>query len=86
MRTDLYCTDLPGGGIPIVFIHGLGGAATLEYAQVAANDMLTGRRRMLVERNRVTPSYWLRPMRKTTRGRPRWHCRGRWRCIVKPDR
>ena len=41
--------DLPGGGMPILFIHGLGCAGSLDYPQVAAQRELAGHRRLLVD-------------------------------------
>jgi len=38
--------DLPGSGPPLVFLHGLGCAASCDYPQIAA---LTGRRALLVD-------------------------------------
>ncbi len=40
-------TDLPGTGVPLVFIHGLGCASTLDYAITATH--LAGRRCLLVD-------------------------------------
>jgi len=45
----LRYADLPGSGVPIVFIHGLGCASTLDYAQVATLDGLAQYRRLLVD-------------------------------------
>jgi pimeloyl-ACP methyl ester carboxylesterase len=41
--------DLPGEGIPILFIHGLGCAGSFDYPQVAAQEELSGSRRILVD-------------------------------------
>ena len=41
--------DLPGDDIPIVFIHGLGCAGSLDYPQVASQPCLAGHRRILVD-------------------------------------
>jgi pimeloyl-ACP methyl ester carboxylesterase len=38
-----------GTGWPVLFIHGLGGASTLDYASVAADPGLAGFRRLLVD-------------------------------------
>ena len=39
--------DLPGEGTPLLFIHGLGCAASCDFPQVAAHASLAGRRRIL---------------------------------------
>lgn len=41
--------DLPGDGTPILFIHGLGCAGSLDYPQVASQPSLTDHRRILVD-------------------------------------
>lgn len=41
--------DLPGEDKPILFIHGLGCAGSLDYPQVAAQKELCGHRRILVD-------------------------------------
>lgn len=41
--------DLPGSGIPLVFIHGLGCASSCDYPPVAFDEALRGRRCMLVD-------------------------------------
>jgi pimeloyl-ACP methyl ester carboxylesterase len=41
--------DLPGAGRPLVFIHGLGCAASCDYPRVAADPALAGRRFVLVD-------------------------------------
>lgn len=41
--------DLPGDGLPILFIHGLGCAGSFDYPQVAAQPCLSGHRRILVD-------------------------------------
>lgn len=41
--------DLPGEGIPILFIHGLGCAGSFDYPEVAAQDSLKKHRRILVD-------------------------------------
>lgn len=49
-RTDrIRYHDLPGEGIPIVFIHGLGCASSMDYPNVAAKPPLSGHRRILVD-------------------------------------
>ncbi|MCL2316750.1 MAG: alpha/beta hydrolase [Actinomycetia bacterium] len=45
----LRYADLPGDHLPIVFLHGLGGASTLEYARTAAYPGLSHHRRLLVD-------------------------------------
>ncbi|WP_215779071.1 alpha/beta fold hydrolase [Paludibacterium sp. B53371] len=39
--------DLPGAGRPLLFVHGLGCAASCDYPQVAAQAVLADRRRLL---------------------------------------
>lgn len=41
--------DLPGDDIPILFIHGLGCASSLDYPDVASQVCLVGYRRILVD-------------------------------------
>lgn len=41
--------DLPGEGIPVVFIHGLGCASSFDYPQVASHGSLRHHRRILVD-------------------------------------
>ena len=41
--------DLPGAGVPILFVHGLGCAGSHDYPQVAADPALAGHRRILVD-------------------------------------
>lgn len=41
--------DLPGEGTPIVFLHGLGCASSMDYPAVAAEPPLCGRRSILVD-------------------------------------
>ena len=41
--------DLPGEGVPIIFIHGLGCAASFDYPQVASMSGLEQHRRILVD-------------------------------------
>jgi pimeloyl-ACP methyl ester carboxylesterase len=41
--------DLPGEGIPLVFLHGLGCASSFEYPAVLAQPALRGRRAMLID-------------------------------------
>ena len=48
-RCRIAYHDLPGPQMPIVFLHGLGGAGTLDYPAVAGNPALSGHRRILVD-------------------------------------
>lgn len=41
--------DLPGQGIPIVFIHGLGCASSYEYPRIVADPAFRGRRAILID-------------------------------------
>ncbi|MDR0592926.1 MAG: alpha/beta hydrolase [Bifidobacteriaceae bacterium] len=41
--------DLGSDGTPLVFVHGLGGAATVEYAGVASHPSLAERRCLLID-------------------------------------
>jgi len=41
--------DLPGVGIPVVFIHGLGCASSYEYPRIAADPAFRGRRAILID-------------------------------------
>lgn len=41
--------DLPGGGTPLIFLHGLGCASSCDYPSVAAHPALAGRRMLLVD-------------------------------------
>jgi len=41
--------DLPGAGAPILFVHGLGCAASCDYPRGAADPALAGRRMLLVD-------------------------------------
>ena len=41
--------EIPGGGAPLVFIHGLGCVSTMEYAGVAERPALAGRRMFLAD-------------------------------------
>lgn len=49
VRARLRYHDLPGGGTPLLFVHGLGCAATSDYPRVAADPALAGRRMLLVD-------------------------------------
>ncbi|PCE30113.1 alpha/beta fold hydrolase [Burkholderia ubonensis] len=48
-RWGLRYHDLPGQGIPTLFIHGLGCASSCDYPGVAAAPALSGRRMLLVD-------------------------------------
>lgn len=49
-RTDrIRYHDLPGEGTPIVFIHGLGCASSMDYPNVAAQAPLASHRRILID-------------------------------------
>jgi len=41
--------DMPGDGLPIVFIHGLSCASTIDYPDVAQHAGVAGHRRLLVD-------------------------------------
>ena len=41
--------DLPGSGRPLLFVHGLGCAASSDFPRVAADPALAGRRRLLLD-------------------------------------
>lgn len=41
--------DLPGQGVPLLFIHGLGCASSSDFPRVAADPALAGRRRVLLD-------------------------------------
>lgn len=41
--------DLPGHGMPVVFIHGLGCASTWEYPRIIADPEFGGRRAILID-------------------------------------
>lgn len=47
--TILRYHDLPGEGIPIIFVHGLGCASSFDYPQVASMNCLSQHRRVLVD-------------------------------------
>jgi pimeloyl-ACP methyl ester carboxylesterase len=48
-RALLRYHDFPGDGVPLLFVHGLGCAASCDYPRVAADPALAGRRRLLVD-------------------------------------
>lgn len=41
--------DLPGSGVPLLFVHGLGCASSSDFPRVAADPALAGRRRLLLD-------------------------------------
>jgi pimeloyl-ACP methyl ester carboxylesterase len=41
--------DLPGGGVPLLFVHGLGCAASYEYPRVYADPAFGNRRSVLID-------------------------------------
>ena len=41
--------DLPGQGIPIVFIHGLGCASSYEYPRITSDPAIRGLRTILID-------------------------------------
>ncbi|WP_281080485.1 alpha/beta fold hydrolase [Klebsiella quasivariicola] len=41
--------DLPGEGLPVVFIHGLGCASSYDYPRVVSDPALGGRRKILID-------------------------------------
>jgi pimeloyl-ACP methyl ester carboxylesterase len=41
--------DLPGRGIPILFLHGMGCASSCDYPRVASDRALKGRHRILID-------------------------------------
>jgi pimeloyl-ACP methyl ester carboxylesterase len=41
--------DLPGRGIPLLFLHGMGCASSCDYPQVASDRALRGRHRILID-------------------------------------
>lgn len=49
IQASLRYHDLPGEDTPIVFIHGLGCAGSLDYPQVAAQPELSGHRRIVLD-------------------------------------
>lgn len=48
-KTTVRYHDLPGEGVPIVFIHGIGCASSFDYPQVASMSGLNKHRRILVD-------------------------------------
>lgn len=48
-QADLHYHDIPGGGPPLLFIHGLGCASSCDYPAVAGDPALSGRRLLLVD-------------------------------------
>lgn len=49
MKGSLRYHDLPGEGVPLIFLHGLGCASSCDYPSVAAHPALADRRRLLVD-------------------------------------
>jgi pimeloyl-ACP methyl ester carboxylesterase len=41
--------DLPGDGVPLVFVHGLGCASSYEYPRVVCDKNFQGRRAILID-------------------------------------
>jgi Predicted hydrolases or acyltransferases (alpha/beta hydrolase superfamily) len=41
--------DLPGQGMPVVFVHGLGCASSYEYPRIVADDAFCNRRALLID-------------------------------------
>lgn len=41
--------DLPGNGVPLVFVHGLGCASSCEYPRVVIDSAFAGRRAILID-------------------------------------
>lgn len=41
--------DLPGSGIPLVFVHGLGCASSWDYPPIVADKVFAGRRAILID-------------------------------------
>lgn len=41
--------DIPGSGVPLVFVHGLGCAGSSDYPQLVGESMLAGRRSILID-------------------------------------
>jgi pimeloyl-ACP methyl ester carboxylesterase len=48
-QATLRYHDIPGDGTPLVFIHGLGSASSLEYPSIAGDPALGGRRMLLID-------------------------------------
>jgi pimeloyl-ACP methyl ester carboxylesterase len=48
-RAAVRVHDLPGGGIPLVFLHGLGCASSCDYPRVARDSSLSSRRAVLID-------------------------------------
>jgi pimeloyl-ACP methyl ester carboxylesterase len=48
-RANVRWHDLPGKGIPVVFIHGLGCASSYEYPRIATDPAFRGRRAILID-------------------------------------
>lgn len=48
-EAELRYHDVPGGGVPLLFVHGLGCASSCDYPTVAGDAALAGRRMLLVD-------------------------------------
>jgi pimeloyl-ACP methyl ester carboxylesterase len=48
-RAYLRYLDLPGEGLPVVWLHGLGCAASADFAPVVVSPALTGHRSLLID-------------------------------------
>lgn len=48
-RCRVRWMDLPGQGVPLVFVHGLGCASSYEYPRVVADGAFAGRRALLID-------------------------------------
>ena len=48
-RGNLLYHDIPGAGVPLIFMHGLGCASSCDYPRVACDAALAGRRMLLID-------------------------------------
>jgi len=48
-RARLRYHDIPGTGVPLIFIHGLGCASSCDYPEVASSPALAGHRALLID-------------------------------------
>jgi pimeloyl-ACP methyl ester carboxylesterase len=48
-RARLRYHDIPGTGVPLIFVHGLGCASSCDYPEVASSPALAGRRALLID-------------------------------------
>ncbi|WP_202292103.1 alpha/beta fold hydrolase [Mesorhizobium sp. 131-2-1] len=48
-RGNLLYHNIPGVGVPLIFIHGLGCASSCDYPRVACDPALAGRRMVLID-------------------------------------